>query len=87
MATRYTVMDGLHPANREHPFLNTPIVPKPDPWAKSTFDTFEEAIVYTHHWLGVYSPGKEYLTEALQNQKRFDYSGFGDTVAILTTEV
>lgn len=55
-------------------------------WGCCEFDTYEEAIVYADNWLGIYSPGINFLTEYFKNNQEYGYSGYGNTVEIREEE-
>ena len=46
-------------------------------WNTSLFDKWEDAVEYTHKWLGVYGWGERFMPNI-----PIDYSGYGDIVVI-----
>lgn len=50
-------------------------------WSNNSFDTFQEALQYAHHWLGDFSPC-DVSDSPIQLNEPYDYDGCGDTIEI-----
>ncbi len=76
----YQVLDNNKPASCLH-------FPVDNSWYTSIFKHYEDAIIYTHKWLGIHYPGIDELYDLLVvDGSSLDYSGYGDIIRIISFE-